>query len=163
MTFKNSIGAFYLQALFYETTGADKSTVLYTLKDRDHQGFPSLHRLYLETNDPTEHTFAVTYLDGWAHWERLCECDWFTPYLDQMRKELDLRIKAQALSRILSIANSGAKEALTANRFLLETDLRTASQERRGRPKKNTKRVEAQKLSELKELISEDAKRLELN
>lgn len=163
MSFKNASGAFYLQALFYETTGADKSTVLFTLKDRDHEGFPSLHRLYLDCNDPTEHRFAVTHLDGWAHWERLCECPWFSPYLDQMRKELDLRIKSQALSRIISIAQSGAKEALTANRFLIETDLRSASQERRGRPKKNNKAVEARKLSELKDLITEDAKRLELN
>ena len=119
--FKNSNGVFLLKALFYETTLADKSSVIYTLKDRDHEGYPSLYRLYMETGDLTEYQFASEHLDGWAHWEALCSCVWFQPYLERWRKELTLRHKAGALKRIISEAQSSSRNAFTANKFLVQS------------------------------------------
>lgn len=118
-SFKTDQGVFRLRALFYEETLADKSTVVYTLKDNDHAGYPSLRRLFLDLGDPTEYYFAQRYLDGWAHWERLCDCDWFRPYIERWRRELELIIRSQALMRIRMIASSPGKESFMANKFLL--------------------------------------------
>ena len=136
--FKGPTGIYLTRALFFEQTLADKSTVLYTLKNEDHEGYPSLYRLYMETNDPTEFTFANEHLDGWAHWETLCECTWFKPYLDRWRKELSLRIKAEAIRRIALEAKSTSKNAFSANKFLVTEGwaVREESPTKRGRPSK---------------------------
>lgn len=118
--FKNDSGTYYTRGLFFETTLADKSTVVYTLKNQDHEGFPSLYRLYMEAADPTEYRFATSALDGWSHWEALCACSWFKPYLTSWRRELEIKIKSDALLEVLAIAKTGGKEKLAANRFLIE-------------------------------------------
>lgn len=129
-------------------TLADKSTVLYTLKDHDHQvilkdgsdrevTYPSLRRLYLETDDPTEYLFYTTYLDGLAHWEELLRCEWFKPYISRWRKELELRLKSEALARIREAAKAGGKEVLALNRYLVEKGWEPKDgQTKKGRPTK---------------------------
>ena len=142
--FRGPTGQFYLRALFFEQTLADKSLVVYTLKDRDHEGYPSLYRLYIEGNDLTEYEFANTYLEGWAHWEALCSCTWFKPYLERWRRELLLKNKAQALKRIISESKSDSRNAFTANRFLVTSGWMDAEEKpKRGRPSK--KEIEQEK------------------
>ena len=157
--FKGPTGSYLTRALFYEQTLADKSSVLYTLKNEDHEGFPSLYRLYMEENDPTEYHFANKYLDGWAHWEALCECIWFKPLVERWRKEIALRIKAEALKRIALEAKSTSKNAFSANRFLVSEGWveKTESTTKRGRPSKkeleDTKKEILSKDQELNEIL----------
>jgi hypothetical protein len=152
--FKTPQGKHYLRGLFYEETLADKSTVSYTLKDDDYAGYPSLRRLYLETNDPTEYEFACKYLAGWKHWEMLSESAWFKPYVTRWRKELDLRLKSKALVKIMEIADKEGKEAFNANKFILSWKSDT---NKVGRPSKNEI---IDRTEELK-AIAADAKRLQ--
>jgi hypothetical protein len=131
------MGTFLTKGLFFETTLADKSSVVYTLKDDPHEGFPSLYRLYMETKDPTEWKFANAHLGGWRHWELLCESEWFKPYVERWRKELELAIKSEALARIMATGRSSSKEAFTANRFIVEKGWEPKEpQNKRGRPSK---------------------------
>ena len=119
--FKNASGRRYTKALFFETImDSDKSTAVYTLKDQDHAGLPSLNRLYLELADPTEYLYATKYLEVWEHWQELCACVWFEPYVDRWRVELELKLKAEALARIKAEARSTSKNAFTANKLLLD-------------------------------------------
>jgi hypothetical protein len=134
--FKNDNGQYYLRGLFFETQAADKSSVVYTLKEQDHQGFPSLYRLFMEENDPTEYRFATKHLGGWSHWEALTECTWFKPYVEAWRKELDVRMKSQALSRIMSEAKTGGRDAFASNKYLLEKGWEKEPPSKRGRPTK---------------------------
>lgn len=84
----------------------DKSNIPYTLRDEDHpEGYLSLSKLYLAEEDPTELIFARKYLDGYEHWLMLCSCEWFIPYLERWRKELDLQIKSRAIASIKVIAS----------------------------------------------------------
>ena len=137
--FRNNTNGYYLKGLFYETTLADKTSVSYTLKNEDHVvgdiTYPSLYRLYLELEDTTEYVFANTYLFNWEHWERLVECNWFKPYLERWRKELELKLKAQSLARIKAIAKTSSKETFMANKYLLERGWEPKDgQTKRGRP-----------------------------
>lgn len=151
-----------LRALFFEETGADKSTVLYTLKDVDHQGFPSLYRLYMELDDPTEWKVAQELMDGWEHWEILCNCTWFKPYIARWRKELELRMKSQALVRIKAEAKTGSKESFGANKYLLEKGWEPKSGSSRGRPSKDEITKAANEIARADSQLSEDFKRLGL-
>lgn len=157
--FKTAQGVFVLRGLFYEETLADKTGVLYTLKDQDHEGYPSLRRLYLETADPTEYTFAMKYLSGWAHWERLCESDWFVPYINRWRKELELTLRAKALSNIIDMAEAGGKESFNANKYLLNSSWKVGEHRAVGRPTKQDIKSKALQMIDAQE-IKNDAKRL---
>lgn len=160
--FKNDIGAYLLGSLFYEQTMADKAQVVYTLKDRDHLGYPSLYRLYMETDDPTEYNFAIQYLDGWAHWERLTECSWFKPYINRWRRELEVRFRARALLNIRTVANnSDSKESYQANKFLVGQGWKEGGPKRRaGQPSKDEIKSEAVRLAQVSQSLDEDFERI---
>ena len=132
--FKNSMGVLKLKKLFLETNSTleNRDLVVYTLKDRDHIGYPSIPRLYLETKDPGEYRFANLYFYNWDHWYRLTETDWFQPYLKKMRAELAALMKSEALDRILAKADQGDFQA---NKYLLERKWTTVSKGV-GRPNK---------------------------
>lgn len=159
LRFKNAQGVRFLKALFFEETLADKANVVYTLKDQDHEGYPSLYRLYMETGDPTEWKFANAHLDGWDHWQNLCECTWFKPYVARWRKELSLRIASEALTRIMAEAKTASRNAFTANRFLLE-GWEAKGESKRGRPSKQAIREEAHRIASSESQIADDFNRI---
>lgn len=154
----------YYKALFFEETGADKSTVVYTLKDVDHEGFPSLYRLYMELDDPTEWEVANQLMDGWEHWENLCTCTWFKPIVERWRKEVELRMKSKALHRIRSEAKTASKEAFAANKYILEKgwEPKESSKSGRGRPTKDEIKRAADDLAKASNQLSDDYLRLGL-
>ena len=149
----------YLKALFFETTDADKSTVVYTLKDREHMGYPSLYQLYMETNDPTEYTFATQYLDGWEHWEMLSSCSWFKPYVERWRRELELKVRSEALLKIRESAKEG-KDSFAANKFLLEKGWTKDKPSGRGRPKKEDIAKAADQIAQDRNRVEADFNRI---
>lgn len=158
--FRSPAGSRYLKGLFFEQTPADKSTVVYTLKDQDHEGYPSLYRLYMETNDPTEWRFATTYLDGWEHWEMLCRCTWFTPYVERWRRELQLRLASQSLARIMAEAKTNSKESFVANKYLLERGWMPKDSNKGGRPSKDSIRQAAHQIASEGQQVASDFERL---
>lgn len=158
--FRSETNTRYLKALFFEQTLADKATVVYTLKDVDHEGYPSLYRLYMETNDPTEWKFATTYLDGWEHWEMLCGCNWFKPFVERWRRELELRMKSEALSRIMREAKTSSKESFQANKYLLEKGWEPKETSRRGRPSKAEVQEEAHRIASVNSRLNDDFERI---
>ena len=150
--FKTEGGIRYLKGLFFETS-RDKDTIVYTLKDQDHEGYPSLYRLFLEMEDPTEWRFSQEYLDGWSHWIQLQECNWFKPYVERWRTELELKLKGRALLEIQTTAsNEDSKNHYNANKFLLEGGWKDKPESRgRGRPKKEAKEEVKATASRLKQ------------
>lgn len=164
--FKTEQGRRLTKGLFFEQTLSDKSTVLYTLKEHDHEGYPSLKKLYLETEDPTEYKFACAYLDSYSHWEELCKCSWFQEYLELWRKELELKIKSKALFQIREEAeNDLSKSKFTANKFLIEggwkdKENNSSSKSRRGRPSKQEINEAAKNMAEEQNLVDEAFKRV---
>jgi hypothetical protein len=112
------------RGLFYETTLEDKTSVVYTLKDKDHKGYPSLKRLYLEEEDLTEYTFATKFLVSFEHWQTLANSTWFKDLAEQWRLELKLKLEARYLAKLAEIAENGGKEGISANKILLERVLK---------------------------------------
>ena len=155
----------WTKALFFETTGVDKSTVLYTLKDVDHKGFPSFYRLYMEIDDPTEWEVSQQLVDGWDHWEMLCRSAWFQPYIKRWRKELELRFKSKALYRIRQEAKvSNGRDSLASNKYLLEKgwEAKEGQRKGRGRPTRDEINQAAHDLARASNQLSDDFERLGL-
>jgi hypothetical protein len=161
--FRTTSNTRYLKGLFFEQTLADKSSVVYSLKDWDHEGFPSLYRLYMEMEDLTEYEFANKYLDGWEHWEMLCQCEWFKPFVERWRKELSLKIQAQALRAMRAEAMSSSKNAFAANKFLVDRGWvdKTEKSHGRGRPSKDEVKKAADAIAQHERRLDEDFTRLQ--
>lgn len=157
--FKNASGTYLTQALFFETN-LDKSSVVYTLKENDHLGYPSLYRLYMETGDPTEYQFAIQHLDGWTHWEKLCRSTFFKPYVTAWRKELELRLRSEAFARIQSTARKGGKEAFQADKHILAGQWKPQNTSKRGAPTKQDIREAADKIASTDKSIVDDYERI---
>lgn len=164
--YRSNTGVLFTRGLFFETTYADKSSVVYSLKDWDHvvddTTYPSLYLLYLQENDPTEYRFATAHLDGLYHWEALSACTWFQVYLSRWRRELEVRMKSQALLRIMSEAKSSSKEAFQANRYLLEKawEPKEPGKHGRGRPSTDEIRKAATEIASTDKRILEDFSRI---
>lgn len=155
--FRVATGQLLYRGLFYETTGADKTGVVYTLKREDHAGYASLYRLYMETDDLTEYNFAIAHLDGWDHWKNLTSCTWFKQYVARWREELGVRARGRALNAIRTVAEDKvSKDAFAANKFLLIGEWAEKSKHGRGRPSKDDIKSEAaRQAAETRELNDE--------
>jgi len=160
--FKNDSGKFLLRGMFYERVGADKTGVLYSLKDVDHCGFPSLKRLYLEMGDVTEYRFVKEYMASVEHWDSLCECIWFEPLIKEWRRELFLRIQSEALANIQAEAKKDGPSKLSANKYLLERgwEPKNTQTNKRGRPSKESIREAAEDLFTDEKRLQDDYERL---
>jgi hypothetical protein len=157
--FKNPSGGFYLQALFYETCFGDKATVVYTLKNHDHAGYPSLYLRYMEADDLTEYKFATENLDGWDHWKRLCKAPFFKEYVQAWREELEVRTKSRALANLIKDASSGSKSAAGSSRYIVEYQ-GSSKKHGRGRPSKDQIAQEAQKIANESTRVEDDFQRI---
>ena len=155
-TFKSTNGIYYTKQLFYETADVEREFVLYTLKDQDHEGHPSLRRLYMEIADETEFKVADTLFAGWPHWKKLLQCQWFLEYLNEWREELRVKQASSSLSALLQKAAQGDSKV---NQYLLDRKLRE-EKAGVGRPTRAKIKQEAALMIQDKEDIKEDLKRL---
>jgi hypothetical protein len=164
--FKNENHMRLLRGLFYETYVHKLDQVIYTLKDEDWKGYPSLYLIFLQScvDDPTEYSFAMTYMDGWEHWEQLQECEWFKPYIERWRKESELKMKSKALVRVIELANTGGKDGYLAAKYLLEDGWRPKEKGPKaraaGRPTKLAVKEEVVRRADEERRIKDDMERL---
>ena len=146
------------QSLFLEI-GYDEEFAIYTLEDEDkeYKGklYPSLKRLFIETEDLTEYNFAKEYLLGWHHWQRLNANKMLREHFDKWREELTLSIRAEAIKSIIDQALDGTN--FQAAKFLAEGGW---SKRSAGRPSKEEMQKEAAQREKIHSEFSEDLERL---
>ena len=101
---KDSMGRPLTQGLFIEIK-YDPEFAVYTLEeqDKEYKGevYPSLKRLYLEMEDPTEYEFAVEHLLGWNHWKRLNNNSLLSKHFVEWREELEVKLRSKAIQKIM--------------------------------------------------------------
>jgi len=154
----DSTGKPITQSLFLEIGYTDFS--VFTLKE-DHYEYkgklyPSFKRLYLELEDPTEYEFATRYLLGWKHWLRLYQNRQIRPYIEEMREELELKLRSQAFRDMVSLSASEGGN-FSATKWLADKgwDKRSA-----GRPSKQEKERDQYVMDRVTEEFEQDVKRL---
>lgn len=160
--FKGTNNKWFSKGIFFETAEGDKANCMYTLKDEDHLGFPSLSRLYLNMSDPTEYNFATTYLGGWAHWEYLCSSPWFKPYIARWRRELEVKLKSEALAIVIRESRRDGKNTMAAARYLIERgwEAKEGQGRTRGRPTKDDIKQATHDLLKANESLEDDFERI---
>lgn len=146
------------QSLFLEIS-YDPEVAIYTLKDYDHEyegkKFPSLKLLYLDMEDLIEYEFSYKYLLGWNHWQRICNNKLFTAKIQEWRKELELKIRSQAVADIINM--TAEEKSFQAAKWLADKgwDKKGA-----GRPTNESVDREREMQASLKDEYGADVKRL---
>lgn len=101
---------------------------VYTLKDYEHKGYPSMYKIYIASD--TEYEAAIKLLGSWRHWKKLCRSKFFHPYIDEWREER--RLLEEALART-ALLRSLEDNNISAARTILEGSKRKGA----GRPTNN--------------------------
>lgn len=116
---KDSTGRYLTKALFIEHSDG-RFPAPFTLKSEDDPvtGAKSLKRLYMEAEDPTEALFAEEVFGEQGHWWKLRGSQWFARYADQWHQELEDRLAAEGVRRMIAISKKTDKD--TAARWLAE-------------------------------------------
>lgn len=152
----DSTGRPMTQSLFLEAQYSPYS--IYTLKDEDYEYngklYPSIKKLYLETEDPTEYLFATKYLLGIKHWYRIYENKLMQPHIDEWRFELELKLRSKGVRQLIGAANKGSQSAA---KFLVDKGW---SERGAGRPSKEEMEKEKKILSNIQDEYADDFKRL---
>lgn len=101
---KDSGGRPLTQSLFLEFGyNTDFAVYTWTDEDKEYKGkiYPSLKKLFLEEEDPTEYRFAKKHLLGWKHWQRLNDNKALRIHFDEWREELEVYIRSQGLRSVI--------------------------------------------------------------
>lgn len=135
---RDTIGNFRTQSLFLETNNTENKA-MFTLKDdpytKNGVTYPSLKRIYLSYDDPTEWQFVMDVFGNWRHWERICGNKILRAYVDQWRMEHEIMLRSKGVRAVVGLAQD--KES--AAKWLAEGKWKGS----RGRPSKEE--VEKQK------------------
>lgn len=130
----------YTKALFIEWREEDVQP-LYTLKDQEWQGLPSMYQIYINSTD--EYEACMKLVGSVRHWEKLCGSKWFMEGigapaghrgLKAWREDMILRDRSRAKAMIMQEAENGS---VTAQKILLELG-GTKTQTQKDRAAKNT-------------------------
>lgn len=117
-----------------------------------------LYPFFMSTLDPTEYKFAIKHVGSWELWQTMLKIPRVKTQVDKWRRELDVKIRSEALARILEASQGETRDALGANKYLLEANF--LGKEKVGRPSKEAIATEAKKIVARNEQIIEDHKRL---
>jgi len=120
--YRGKSGRYLTEGLFYETAQPDsRQYIKYTLRPDDHNGFPSLYKIYMESTD--EYDAAMTALGSFMHWEKLMRCKWFMEGreskkghlgfegLNTWREHMKMRDESKAKKQLLQEAKNGSVAA----------------------------------------------------
>lgn len=154
----DSMGRPLTQSLFLEIGYSDYA--VYTLKEYDYpykgKHYPSLKRLFLLEEDPTEYAFAEKHLLGWQHWKRLCENKAIAKHIEEWREELELKIRSQAVRDMMNMCASESGN-YSAAKFLAD---RGWEKRAAGRPSKAEKDKHLRIEEKIEEEFAADVRRL---
>lgn len=161
--FKDTRGRFRTKSLFVEWE-TPSYPAHYTLGPEDRGTYLSLRRLFLETRDPTEYTFASKYLAGWDHHQAmLSACAWYRDLFDDWRIELEVILRSEGVAKMRMLADDHRVPYATrcvAAKYLCELGWKTDKAPKRGRPSKHEVQGQLVKEARAAAALADDAARL---
>ena len=103
------------QGLFLEF-GYQTRYAIYTLQDEDRtykgKPYPSLKKLFLETEDPTEYSFANIHLLNWNQWKKIkANTKLYDEHIRYWQEELELLLRSRGIAEAIKHAEDGTFQA----------------------------------------------------
>jgi hypothetical protein len=111
-----------------------------------------LAKAYIQLEDPSEYYYALQYFNSYTNW--LKYVDAHKDEVDLWRKELEAKIKSDAIGRIIEASKGDSRDALGANKFLL--DLPWKETNGKGRPSKQDILTETKRIVDYNKQLEND-------
>ena len=111
-----------------------------------------LHAAYISLEDPSEYYFAIQYFNTYSAWLKYVEEH--KEEVDLWRKELEAKIKSGCISRLLEASKGDSRDALGANKFLLDCPWKEANG--KGRPSKQDILTETKRIVDYNTQLEQD-------
>jgi len=157
--YKDKMGRWRTQSLFYEFYLKNEDyPPIFTLKEFDHEGLPSIRQLFLSFEDPTGYKFSKAILGSYEHWKVLAALDWFQAHLQDWLVELEVKHQAEALRKIKEIADGEGNVSFQAAKFLAEQGWKS----KRGRPSKAEIEQQVKVAAGVHAAVEDDLQRIRL-
>ncbi len=156
------VGAYRTQSLYLETNRSALEPIM-TLKEIDweHKGvlLPSLHRLYMECNDPTEYKVAMEVFGSWKCWQKQLGNPTIMAYIKDWREELEVELRSKALNALIETSQTEGSRGTAAAKYLADKGW---LKRKAGAPSKEEKEGELKNQTEIGKRTAEDFARLGL-
>lgn len=161
------------QSLFWELRREDagdrveRIPPLFTIKDRDHTvdgvTYPSLKKIYMSYDHIPgfEYEFAMDVFGSWEHWDRLINESAVRKYLKDWRMELEIKLKAKAMSQLIKASRENDPKGFQAAKYLADSGYRESG--KKGRPSKEEVERERKIAAGVSETLAADMERLGLS
>lgn len=156
---KDHVGAFRTVSLFVGYNTSNLEPIL-TLQEEDQvvngTVYPSLQKIYLSYDDPTEYQFALDVFGSWRAWKRISSSTKIAEHVTRWREEAEIRARSEALQSLRETAVNEGPRGVGAAKYLAERGW----EKRAGRPSKEE--VERQKRihAGISAALDEDAERM---
>lgn len=126
--------------------------------ERDGVVYPSLRKIYMAFDHAPhlEYEFAEKFLGGWTHWKALCNSKMLAPMIQEWREELEIKIQAKALRRMIVTSAEETPTGFNAMKYLANKDWL----EKKGRPKKEDIERETRIAARVNDEIADDLARI---
>lgn len=82
----------------------------------------SLHKMYMECSDPTEYAIATKIFGSFPLWKSFIANVMVAPFIEELREELQLKIKSEAIAAMRETMLTEGSKGTTAARFLSQVN-----------------------------------------
>jgi len=155
--YKSNNNRWRTQSLFLEITQTNAYTPVFSMRPTDWKGYPSFKRLYIECNDPTEYSTALTLLGSWDHWLRLLEVPRIRAFIEECREALEVKLRSDGIRKLIEISKGNGPSARNAAQWLAEKGWTPSA---RGRPSRAEVARETRRQALVEKDINEDLARV---
>ena len=167
--YKDTLNRFFTNQLFLERANPESGyKPIFTFHDKV-DGYICGLDSFVELDDPTGYQWAKKYLGSFQHFEKLLESAWFKGVFTIWLKELQAKMRGEALANIAQIASSEEStptQRLAAAKYLAERPYELADRKRegasRGRPSKEELKGHLKHLADVSEQTRQDFERIGL-
>ena len=160
---KDGMGRYRTQSLFEELYQQGYNPI-WSLREEgaSSKELPSLKQLYLDSNDPTEYSFAIAAFGSWKHWLKIKNAKALQPWIEDWSAELEVKLRSEGIAGVIQEAQSG-KSPYNAAKSLAEGFWnKKQGTHGRGRPSKDEVKRELKIAAKLDEEFTADAERIGL-
>lgn len=168
---KDKMGRWRSTSLFFEEKRNEEKALrlppIFTTKEKDHTvrgvTYVSLKKIYMNYDHVPgyEYDFATDVFGSWECWVNITKANSLRDHVDSWRKEYTVKLRAEALKRVITASKSDDPKGLQAAKYLADGDYEKVN--KRGRPSKEEVERERKQQANSRETLNEDMERLGLS
>lgn len=120
---KSSNGRYRTKSLFTQFNETKEPSVFSISDEATKEGkrvCPSLRKIYLSFDDPTEYEFAIETFGTWKQWMLITQNKKLMSYIQEWRDEAEVKYRSKALKSLVKTATNDGAKGTAAAKYIAE-------------------------------------------